>query len=137
MRPAHVLLLPGIAVAGVGLGMNEAQAQAAFLDQVVDIFQVHAAGWEASLRGLALNLFGILATIDIAFTAIRLAFRRADFSEWLAELVNQILFIGFFLWLLMNSAGFARAILKELTSPSPIAGHNSYLSFSACFAIPE
>jgi type IV secretion system protein TrbL len=92
------------------------------LDQIVNTFQAHAGGWEATLRQLALSLFGILATIDIAFTAIRLAFRRADFSEWLAELVNQILFIGFFLWLLMNSADFARAIIDSFRLAAGQAG---------------
>jgi len=113
MRRVGAWLLPIIAVVGIGLSANEAHAQAAFLDQVVDTFQQHAAGWEGTLRQLALHLFGILVVIDLAFTAIRLAFGRADFSEWLAAIVNQILFIGFFLWLLLHSADFARAIIDS------------------------
>jgi type IV secretion system protein TrbL len=65
---------------------------AAVLDDIVGQFQTRAAGWEGVLRSFALNTFGILATIELAWAAIRLAFRNADVSEWLAEIVNQILF---------------------------------------------
>lgn len=128
-------LFPGVVIAWVCLGANQAYAQAAFLDQVVLTFQQHAGGWEATLRQLALSLFGILATIDIAFTAIRLAFRRADFSEWLAELVNQILFIGFFLWLLMNSADFARAIIDSFRLAAGQAGGTGGIAPSDVFSV--
>lgn len=111
-RPA-ILAVGGVALWSL-VEATPAHAQAAVvLDQIVNTFQVQAAGWENTLRQMALHLFGILATIDIAFTAIRLAFRRADFSEWLAELVNQILFIGFFLWLLTHSSEFARALVNS------------------------
>lgn len=120
MRRLSGWLLPGGAIACLGLGTSDAYAQAALLDEVVLTFQQHAAGWEATLRQLALHLFGILATIDIAWTAIRLALSRADFGEWMAELVRQILFIGFFLWLLMNSSEFARALVDSFRMA---AGH--------------
>lgn len=128
-------LFPGVVIAWACLGANQAYAQAAFLDQVVLTFQQHAGGWEATLRQLAVSLFGILATIDIAFTAIRLAFRRADFSEWLAELVNQILFIGFFLWLLMNSADFARAIIDSFRLAAGQAGGTGGIAPSDVFSV--
>ena len=59
-------------------------------------------GWlgKHAVQSLALQTFGILATIELAWSGFKLAFRGADVSEWLAEIVNQILFLGFFLALL-------------------------------------
>src|SRR5277367_817564 len=72
------------------------------LDEIIQQFQNQAHGWEATLASLALQTFGILAAIELAWAAFRLAFRGADVSEWMAEIVNQILFLGFFLALLQN-----------------------------------
>jgi type IV secretion system protein TrbL len=49
----------------------------------------------------------------MTYAGIRLAVRGADFSEWAAELVNQILFIGFFAALLTNSSTWAGAIVNS------------------------
>ena len=68
----------------IGLGIvfvllvitTPADAQsAAVLDDIVTQFQSRAAGWESSLRSFALNTFGILAAIELAWAAFRLAFR--------------------------------------------------------------
>ena len=48
---------------------------------------------------------GCLATIEITLAGIRLVLKGSDFSEWASELVNQILYIGFFAALLQNSTG--------------------------------
>jgi type IV secretion system protein TrbL len=96
-------------VSAVLLITTPAHAQSAgVLDEIVGQFQSRAAGWEGSLRSFALNTFGILAATELAWAAIRLAFRGADVSEWLAEIVNQILFLGFFLALLETPSRGAR-----------------------------
>ena len=86
-------------LAGVIILMaTSAHAQSAdVLDQIVTQFQNQSATWEHTLQSLALETFGLLATIELAAASVRLAFRIADFSEWLAEVVNQILYLGFFL----------------------------------------
>ena len=115
----------------VGLGIvsavlvitTPAHAQSAgVLDDIVGQFQSRAAGWEGSLRSFALNTFGILAAIELAWAAIRLAFRGADVSEWLAEIVNQILFLGFFLALLENSVTWGQAIVNSFRQAASTAG---------------
>jgi type IV secretion system protein TrbL len=58
-------------------------------------------------------LFWLLATIEFVWAGLRLALRGADFGEWVAEVVNQILFIGFFLTLLMHSSEWAGAIVHS------------------------
>lgn len=103
--------LIGVLVAGSGI---PAHAQTVnVLDSIVQQFQTQAAGWENMLASLALQTFGILAAIELAWAAIRLAFRGADVSEWLAEIVNQILFIGFFLALLQNASTWGTAIVSS------------------------
>jgi type IV secretion system protein TrbL len=115
----------------IGLGIvfvllvitTPADAQsAAVLDDIVTQFQSRAAGWESSLRSFALNTFGILAAIELAWAAFRLAFRGADVSEWLAEIVNQILFLGFFLALLENSVTWGQAIVNSFRQAASTAG---------------
>ena len=92
------------------------------LDSIVQQFQSQAAGWESTLASLALQTFGILAAIELAWAAFRLAFRGADVSEWLAEIVNQILFIGFFLALLQNASTWGTAIVDSFRQAGRAAG---------------
>jgi type IV secretion system protein TrbL len=93
-----------------------AHAQGAnVLDGIVQQFQNQATGWESTLSSLALQTFGILATIELAWAGFKLAFRGSDLSEWLAEIVNQILFIGSFLALLQNASTWGTAIVRALS----------------------
>ncbi len=117
-------VLAGTAALALALVLADtAHAQSAnVLDQIVAQFQSRAAGWEGTLRSFALNTFGILAGIELAWAAFRLAFRGADVSEWLAEIVNQILFLGFFLALLENSVTWGQAIVNSFRQAAGAAG---------------
>ncbi len=100
-----------------------AHAQAVnVLDQIVSQFQQRSAGWQAGLSSFALGTFGILAAIDLAWSAFRLAFRGADVSEWLAEIVNQTLFLGFFLAMLQNAVTWDTAIVSSFRQAASSAG---------------
>jgi type IV secretion system protein TrbL len=92
------------------------------LDQIVSQFQSRSAGWEGTLRSFALETFGILASIEMVWAAFKLAFRGSDVSEWLAEIVNQILFLGFFLALLENSVTWGTAIVNSFRQAAGAAG---------------
>jgi type IV secretion system protein TrbL len=114
--------------------VGAARAQSAnVLDQIVAQFQAKSAGWESALTSFALNTFAILAGIEMAWTAFKLAFRAADVSEWLAEIVNQILFLGFFLALLENSVTWGQAIVNSFRQAASAAG-GSGLAPSDVFA---
>ena len=117
-------MLVGLGVIGLILLIAvPAHAQSVnVLDQIVTEFQTRAAGWESTLRSFAMGTFSILATIELAWAAIRLAFRRSDVSEWLAEIVNQILFLGFFLALLENSVTWGQAIVNSFRQAASAAG---------------
>ncbi|MEJ2118936.1 MAG: type IV secretion system protein, partial [Alphaproteobacteria bacterium] len=101
------------------LGANDTIAQTIqpgannSLDPIVKIFRDSAKQWEHTLSQFALRLFWLLVGIEFTFAAIMLGLRGADFSEWLSTLVQQILFIGFFLALLTHSAEWARAIIDS------------------------
>src|SRR5271170_7352559 len=68
-----------------------------FLDSVIDTYQSKTSAWEGTLRNFALNLFWCLAGIEFSWSVIKLAIKGADLSEFLAELLNRIMYIGFFL----------------------------------------
>ena len=104
----------GLLAGAIILVATSAHAQSAdVLDQIVTQFQTQSATWEHTLQSLALETFGLLATIELAAAAIRLAFRGADFSEWLAEVVNQVLYLCFFLALLENSVTWGTVIVNS------------------------
>jgi type IV secretion system protein TrbL len=116
-------LLAGGSIVLVLLIASPAHGQSVnVLDQIVTEFKIRSAGWEGTLRSFAMGTFGILATIELAWAAIRLAFRRSDVSEWLAEIVNQILFLGFFLALLENSVTWGQAIVNSFRQAASAAG---------------
>ena len=111
---------------GVGLLLvvaAPAHAQGAnVLDGIISQFQGRAAGWEGALQALALRTFGTLALIEMTWSAAKLAFRGADLSEWLAEIINQILTIGFFLALLQNASTWGTAIVESYRAAGVAAG---------------
>ena len=122
-RRRHRLLAGlGLAAAMLAIAAPASAQSANVLDQIVSQFQSRSAGWEGALRNFALGTFGILATIEFAWAAFKLAFRGADVSEWLAELVNQILFLGFFLALLQNSVTWGNAIISSFRQAASAAG---------------
>ena len=57
-----------------------------FLDQVVSTYQSKTSAWEGVLRNYALRLFWILAAIEFTWSAIKLAIKGADISEFLPSL---------------------------------------------------
>jgi len=95
------------------------------LDKIVTLYRDKASSWETALRNYALTLFFLLAAIEFGVSAIRLAIRGSDASEWLAELVNQVLFLGFFLALLNNSSAWAKAIVDSFRTAANQAAISS------------
>lgn len=119
-RYIFAVALTGTLLLGFG---SPAHAQSALvLDTIVQQFQTQAAGWAATLTSLAQNTFFILAIIELAWAGLRLAFRQADVSEWLAELVNQILFLGFFLAMLENANTWGTTIVNSFREAGRAAG---------------
>lgn len=114
--PAHAAQSPGV------------------IDSVVGRFQSQAAGWQSALQALALRTFVILAVIELGWAGCRLALRNADASEWLAEIVNQIMFLGFFLLLLQNSVTWGRLIVDSFRQAARAVGGGAGITPGDIFA---
>ena len=98
------------------------------LDKITDLYRDNARNWEATLKTYALSLFWLLATIEFAFAALRMAFKGADFSEWLSEVVTQVLFIGFFFTLLVNASAWAGAIVNSFRKAAVGAAQDNHVA---------
>jgi type IV secretion system protein TrbL len=98
------------------------------IDTVMSDYSTAAAAWVGPLQTLATQLFWSLAAIQFCYAMGQLAFRGADISEILAELVTQILFIGIFFFLLQQSSTIANDIITSFkeaaTNASGTAGSN-------------
>ncbi|MGC1587872.1 MAG: type IV secretion system protein, partial [Rhodomicrobium sp.] len=110
------LIVSAAALLTIAAGPSLAAENAQEVNQILQLYQQQAQAWQSTLLTFAQTLFWLLATIEIAMTGIRLTLKGADFNEWAAELVNQILFIGFFLALLTNSSTWANAIVQSFQS---------------------
>ena len=104
---ALIIFGAGPAAAEISVSQN--------IDRVVSLYRDAAHNWESVLAEYAKRLFWILAGIELSYAAIRLVLRGADMAEWAAELVMQILFIGFFFELLTQSSSWANAIVQSFT----------------------
>ncbi|WP_257224030.1 P-type conjugative transfer protein TrbL [Acinetobacter sp. YH16056] len=103
------------------------------VNSMVDQFKNAANSWEAPLLKIATDLFWLLATIQFAWAMIGLAFRTNDFGTWLSTIFNQIIFICFFYWLLINSSTFAKAIVDSFRNAASSASGTSLLKPSDFF----
>lgn len=105
------------------------------LDQMVARFQAVSAGWEPALQGYALDLFGLLAVIQFVWAMIRIALQRGDFADVLAVLVNQIIYLGLFYWLLTTTTTWGPDIINSFRQAAAHAsGGTQMLTPSAVFA---
>lgn len=91
-------------------------------DSIVNTFKAQSASWAGVLKPYAESLFWTLAFIQFAWSMSTLAFRGNDLGEWASVIVNQIMFIGFFYWLLINITSFGIAILNSFKIAGETAG---------------
>jgi type IV secretion system protein TrbL len=102
------------------------------IERIINLYRDNVQAWQTSLTSYAVSLFWILAGIEFVWTAIRLTLKGAEMNDFLAELVNRILFIGFFYTLLLHSAEWTGAIVQSFreaaNSASSAAGGSSGIS---------
>lgn len=100
----------------VALAASHSTAHAVDLTYSSDIANLYKNG-AAQVASKALNyaagLFWALAAIQFAASSIRLGLQGADFQEWSAHLVRQILFIGIYAWIMENSYTFGTDIIDS------------------------
>src|SRR4051794_37591464 len=81
------------------------------LNDLVDAFKQVAGAWEGALRNIAIDLFAILAGIEVVWVVGRVVARRGDFGDILEAIAIQIVSIGIFFTLMINFATSAQAII--------------------------
>lgn len=104
----------------VSTSATGAMAQDNVLDGILMTYRNAAGTWQATIVNLATRLFVLLATIEIVWMGIKLALHGADLQTWVGELIQRIMFIGLFLFLLLN-AGFAGQIVGSFRQAADLA----------------
>lgn len=80
--------------------------------------------WDGRLRGYAVTMFWILASIQFVWTFIPMVFKQSDIGELVGELARFILVIGFFYALLQFSSEWAQAIIQSFRKAGASAAGN-------------
>src|ERR1700741_4946932 len=94
---------------------SEAQANGggSVLDNISSQFTTSTKKWEASIKGHAVKLFWILASIAAAWTFILLALKQADFADLFGAVTRFTFATFFFDWILLQGGEFATKILQS------------------------
>ena len=88
-------------------------ADAGVFNDIQTRFENAVSGKSNAIQNAANWLFWTLATISLVWTGISLVFRKGDISDFFAEFIRYILFIGFFNWLLTNGSEMSKSILDS------------------------
>ena len=94
------------------------------LDQIVTAFQTATAGWQASLYTVGLDLFWLLAAIELfaSFIILFIGGGRPDWSDVVFTVIRWLFPVGLFLWLMQNGSTFAGDIVNSLRQAATAAG---------------
>lgn len=120
MNRKHYLALSVVVVAAIAAPAALAAENNGF-DRIVDLYRNGAANWEAPLLKIAMALFGILVGIEFSWAMIRTAMKGGDMADFMAEIVNQVMYIGFFSFLMLNSSSLAHAVIDSFRQAGDIA----------------
>lgn len=82
------------------------------LNEISDTFRSKSSTFASKIQGYAITLFWLLAGISLAWTAIELALKHAEFGEIVGELAKYIIFTGLFSFLLTNGVTIAGYIYQ-------------------------
>jgi type IV secretion system protein TrbL len=105
------------------------------LDGILASYNGAVGAWGPILRTFALRLFGILAFIEFAWTAITMALNQADIKQWAAQLISRIFFIGIGFWIVQNGIPFAQNIVDSFRQAAGAA--SGFTTFSPSDILDE
>jgi type IV secretion system protein TrbL len=113
--------VPMPVLAAAGSGVENVTAQ----------FADSAQKWENTIKGHAVKLFWILASIAAAWTFAVLVMRQADLADLIGAVVRFVFVTWFFYWILDNGAGFAQKILASTQQIGDEAAGTNGLDYGA------
>jgi type IV secretion system protein TrbL len=90
--------------------------------------------WMTNVWVFANQLFGILALIEFAWSAIIMALDKSDMQAWTAALVRRIMWIGAFYALLINGRNWIPAIISSFETIGQTASGTPGIAPSVVFA---
>jgi type IV secretion system protein TrbL len=81
--------------------------------QIMDQYRAQRITWTTNIWPYANTLFGILATIEFAWSAAVMLLERSDLQSWTSALVRKLMWIGAFYALLLNGRTWIPAIIDS------------------------
>lgn len=102
--------------------------------QMLDQYRAQRIQWTTNVWPYANTLFGILATIEFAWSAAVMLLERADLQSWTSALVRKIMWIGAFYALLLNGRVWIPAIIDSFEQIGQTSSGFAGISPSAVFA---
>lgn len=124
MKKCTAVLL-GIAIIALFFAVEPALANTPLdniCSKIQTSFKTAIMGWESYIQGRAHWLFWTLAVINIAWAGGMLALKNADFMGFAAELMKQVMFIGFFYMMLLNGSVWMNGIIDGFIQMGANAG---------------
>lgn len=103
----------GVFIAGNALADTNLAQPDTSVDGLLDLILNQSGQWSERLYGYAINLFWLLATIQLVWTLMPLVMKQADIGEIVGELVRFIMVTGFFLAVMKYAVEWASAIVES------------------------
>ncbi|MBG8558479.1 type IV secretion system protein [Pseudomonas qingdaonensis] len=108
-----VLAFIGMLAAGNALADTNLAQPDTSVDGLLDLILNQSAQWSNRLYGYAINLFWLLATVQLVWTLLPLVMKQADIGGIVGELIRFILVTGFFLEMIKYAVEWASAIVDS------------------------
>lgn len=126
----------GLFITGSSLADTNLAQPDTSVDGLLDLILNQSSLWSQRLYSYAINLFWLLATIQLVWTFIPLVIKQADMGEIVGELVRFILVTGFFLAMIKYAVEWASAIVDSFRDAGATAsGLNRALQPGDVFAL--
>ncbi len=103
--------------------------------QMLDQYRAERIQWTTNVWPYANTLFGILATIEFAWSAAVMLLEKSDLQSWTSALVRKIMWIGAFYALLLNGRVWIPAIIDSFEQIGQSSSGFAGISPSAIFAL--
>jgi type IV secretion system protein TrbL len=102
--------------------------------QMLDQYRAERIQWTTNVWPYANTLFGILATIEFAWSAAVMLLEKSDLQSWTSALIRKIMWIGAFYALLLNGRVWIPAIIDSFEQIGQSSSGFAGISPSAVFA---
>ena len=102
--------------------------------QILDQYRNQRITWTTNIWPFANTLFGILATIEFAWSAAVMLLEKSDLQSWTSALVRKIMWIGAFYALLLNGRIWIPAIIDSFEQIGQMSSGFNGISPSSVFA---